>query len=110
MHDNDLIPSKKGVFGWWAFGLILLVLSIVVITGLSYAGIIFQTDVERRVYERSYQYTAGQKQKIAILRAQQAEIESQLSDPKLDSTTRRQLKAQQATIRVQLRAATSQQR
>ena len=72
-----------------------------------YAGIIFQTDAERRVYERSYQYTAGQKQKLATLRAQQAEIESQLLDLKLDATTRRQLKAQQAAIRVQLRAATN---
>ena len=98
-------PSKRSVFGWWAFGLILLVITIAVLTGLSYAGIIFETDVERRVYEKSYQYTAGQKQKIAILRAQQAEIQSQLSDPKLDSVTRRQLKAQRAAIRVRLRAA-----
>jgi len=99
--------NKKTVAKWWFFGLVLLAITVVVFAGLSYAGIIFQTDVERRVYERSYQYTAGQKQKLATLRAQQAEIESQLLDLKLDATTRRQLKAQQAAIRVQLRAATN---
>lgn len=102
--------NKKTMAGWWIFGLALAVLTVVVFVGLSYAGIIFQTDVERRVYEKSYQYTAGQKQKIATLRAQQAEIRSQLSDPKLNAVTRRQLKAQQAAIRVRLRAAQNQQR
>jgi hypothetical protein len=103
---SDMEPSGKMIFKWWFIGLVLTVITVIIFTGLSYAGIIFQTDVERKVYEKSYQYKAGQKQKIAALRAQQAEIESQLLDPKLDSTTRRQLKAQQAAIRIQLRAAT----
>ena len=104
--SDEFTVSKWSVTKWFVLGLVFVVVAAVALTALSYAGIIFRTDVERRVYEKSYQYKAGQKQKIAILRSQLAEIESQLFDPKLDPVIRYQLKAKQAAIRVQLRATT----
>lgn len=105
---SDFMPGKKTITKWWIFGLALVILAVVVFTVLGYAGIIFETKVERKVFEESYQYQAGKKQKIATLEAQLAEIESQLSDPKLPSDVERQLKTQRAAIRVQLRAAKQQ--
>lgn len=110
MHDDELIPTKKGVFKWWALFLLLGILTAVVVAVLSATGVIFQTEVERRTFERSYQKKAGDRQRNAILRAQLAEIESKLLDPKLDPTTKRQLEAQAAAIRVRLRADALQQR
>jgi hypothetical protein len=90
---------------------VLVILMVIIFAVLNAAGIIFSTEVERRTFERSYQKKAGDKQRSAILRAQLAEIESQLLDPKLDPNTKRQLKAQAAAIRVRLRAdAANQQR
>lgn len=102
---SEEIISKKSVLKWWVFGLGLVVLAGVVFTALGYVGIIFETKVEREVYEESYQYKAGQKQKVAILRSQLAEIRMQLGSPGLDPAIRQQLMAKQAAIRVQLRAA-----
>ena len=102
---TDDIVTKRSVAGWWIFGLVLVVLAIAVLTALSYADIIFRTKVERKTYEESYQYKAGQREQIAIMRAQLAEIDSQLLDPKLPPETRRHLTAQQAAIRVRLNAA-----
>lgn len=110
MHDNDMIPTKGAVLKWWMFGLALVVLSAIVLGGLSAAGVIFQTEVERRTFERSYQKKAGDKQKISIWESQLAEINSQLADPKLDPAIAQNLKAQRAALRVRLRAARNQQR
>ena len=102
---SDFEPRKRTIFKWWAIGLTLAVLTSSVLAILSYAGIIFQTVVERKAYEQSYQYQAGRREQRNILQAQLAEIETQLLDPKLPAETRQQLRAQQAAIRVRLRAA-----
>jgi uncharacterized protein YpmS len=109
MHDDELIPTKKGVFKWWAFGLLLAIITVCVFAVLSATGIIFQTEVERRTFERSYQKKAGDRQKISTYEAQLAEINSQLADPKLDPAIAKTLRAQRAALRVRLRAARNQQ-
>ena len=107
MYDNPHNEARREAKRWWFWGLGLVVVTAIIFAGLSAAGIIFQTEVERRTFERSYQKKAGDKQKIATLEAQLAEINSQLSDPKLDPAVARNFKAQRAAIRVQLRAATN---
>ena len=104
MYD-DMKEARRETKRWWFLFLGLIVVSIIVLGVLSATGIIFQTEVERRTFERSYQKKAGDKQKIATYEAQLAEIESQLRDPKLDAATKRNLRAQRAAIRVRLRAA-----
>ena len=60
------------------------------------------TIVEREVFEQSYQYTAGQRERIATFEAQLAEINAQLLRPDLPAGTRADYEAQAALIRVQL--------
>lgn len=100
--QEDELPNWKSLIA-------LIVGALVVFTiigwGLHYAGIIGDTYVERKVFENSYQYTAGQKKRIATLEAELAEIEVRLKDPKLDPTTKNNLEAQKRGIQVQLRAA-----
>jgi hypothetical protein len=102
--------DKKDFGSWWVWILALVILSVVALTALNYAGVIGKTIVEREVFEQSYQYTAGQKQKIATFQAQMAEIERQLASPDLDGQTRTNLEAQAASIRIQLNAARSTQK
>jgi len=97
--------TKRELGGWWMYILGLMVVSILVFTGLNYAGIIGQTAVERVVFEQSYQYTAAQKAKIATLEAQLAENTSQLSNPDLEDSVRANLESQAAGLRVQLATA-----
>lgn len=101
--------ARRETRKWWWMFLGLIVVAAIITSILSAAGVIFQTEVERRTFERSYQKKAGDKQKIATYEAQLAEIESQLSNPKLDDATKRNLRAQRAAIRVRIRAARSQQ-
>lgn len=100
--------EKKEVGGWWMWILMLTVVSIIVFTGLSYFGIIGKTIVERKVFENSYQYTAGQRQMIATYEAQLAELNTKLANPELDATTRSNMEGQVSAIRIQLAAARSQ--
>lgn len=99
--------EKKEFGGWWMWILTLSVLTIMVLTGLSYMGVLGKTVVERKVFEQSYQYSAGQQQKIATFQAQMAELERQLANPELDGQTRTNLEAQAASIRIQLNSARS---
>ena len=96
--------EKRAMGGWWMWILGLVIVTVVVFAALNYAGIIGKTIVERKVFENSYQYSAGQKQKIAIYEAQLAELKGRLASPDLDSGTRANIKAQASQIRIQLAA------
>lgn len=100
--------EKREFAGWWLWVLLLIVLSIGVLSLTGAGSVLFRTAVEREVYEQSYQYTAGQKAKIAEFEAQMDEINRQLSGS-IDDTTRQNLEAQAAAIRVQLAAAKATQ-
>lgn len=97
--------EKREVGGWWMWILGLVVVTVLVFTGLSYAGIIGRTVVEREVFDESYQKVAGDEQRIATFEAQKAEIEGRLNNPELDETTRANLEAQLSAINIQLDAA-----
>ena len=110
MSYDDMREARREARKWWVWALGMLVVTAIVISILSATGVIFQTEVERRTFERSYQKKAGDRQKIATLEAQLAEINSRLADPKLDPSVAQNFKAQRAAIRVQLRATRNQQR
>jgi hypothetical protein len=105
MASDEFKVSKVSVTGWFFFILVLVIVAGVTLTALSYAGVIFRTKLERKVFEESYQFKAGQRQKISIFEAQLAEINAQLGDPSLTPGQKYQLKSKRAAIRVQLRAA-----
>lgn len=105
MIDRD----KRAFGGWWLWVLALSALSAIALTALSYAGLFGRTVIERKIFENSYQYQQGNKERSAIMEAQLAEIRGKLSAPGLDATTRANLEAQASATRIQLNAARSVQ-
>ena len=104
MAKYDRRAEQREVGSWWMWILGLVIVSVIAFTALSYIGIIGKTVVEREVFENSYQYTAGQRQKMATYEAQIAEINGKLSDSSLDASTRKNLEAQRSAINIQLNA------
>lgn len=100
--------EKKEFTKWWIWLLFLIVASGAIFVFLSYAGIFGKTVVERKVFENSYQYSAGKKQQIATYEAQLAELSSKLINSNLDENTRSNIEAQMSAIRIQLRIVQNQ--
>jgi biopolymer transport protein ExbB/TolQ len=96
--------EKREFAGWWMWILLLLVISAIVFTGLRYVGLVGQTMIERKVFEESYQRSAGDEAKLNTFRASMAEIESQLRRDDLSASTRADYEAQLAAIRIQINA------
>jgi len=93
--------DKRVVRGWWFFILFMVVLTIPVMSGLKYLGIIGTTVVERVVFEQSFQYKEGMAQRAAILEANIAEIDMLMATGQGNPE---QLQAQKSVLRVQLNA------
>lgn len=104
--DSD----KKEMGKWWMWILGLMVVTGIITTMLSYAGVIGRTVVERKVFENSYQYSEGQRARVNLFEAQLVEIERKLGNPELDETTRANLEAQASSVRIQLGAAKRSER
>ena len=103
------VDSEKKAFGkWWVWILVLLIPTILIFTGLRYAGLVGGTYIERKVFENSFQYSEATKASIATFEAQLAEIDHKLSSD-LDDTTRINLEASAAAVRIQLSVARSRQ-
>ena len=104
------MDSEKKAFGkWWVWVLFLLVPTVIVLGGLSSAGIFTRAFVERKVFEQSYQRSSALVARIATDEAVIAEIEGKLLNPNLDVNTRFNLEAQASAARVRIRTARSQQ-
>ena len=93
--------EKKYLGGWWMLILLLIVLSSVIFGVLNMAGLIGKTVVERVVFEQSFQYSEGMKQRAAVLEANIAEIDMLIATGQGDQE---QLLAQKSVLRVQLNA------
>jgi len=98
--------EKTYLAGWWMWILGLLVVSAVIISILSYAGMFGRTVVERKIFENSFQYSEARKTEVATFKAQLAEIDRLLSSD-IDTQTRARLEAQASALRVQLQTARS---
>ena len=113
--DKDLNTIEKGpgmaaiVIGKWLliFGTLLIFLGGVWFA-LSSMGLVGKTIVERKVFEQSFQYSEARKAAIATYEAQLAEINAQLAGS-LDDTTRQNLNATAASIRIKLATERSKQ-
>ena len=81
-----------------------IIAMILIIIFSSYALMVVSKRVERAVLVQSHQYQEGMAERVAIMQASLAEIDARLVGT-LDASIRSDLKAQQATIRVQLAAA-----
>ena len=61
--------EKKEIKSWWWFFVGLIALTIIVFSGMKYMGMIGTTVVERVVFENSFQYKEGMKQKSRNIRS-----------------------------------------
>jgi len=93
--DSD----KKFVGGWWMWILLLIIISSVIVGFLNMAGLIGKTVVERVVFEQSFQYSEGMKQRAATLEANIAEIDMLIAT---GQGNQEHLLAQKSVLRVQL--------
>lgn len=98
--------EKTEATKWFGLGLVLLVVLIVALTGLRWVLMPAEKMVERKALVESHQYKEGMSERAAILRANIAEIESRLLDPSLDDQSKKNLKAQLSSLRIQLNATT----
>lgn len=104
-YKEDLEAADR----FMGIGVKWLIIAVVALTGIGFwmntAGVFGQKVVERKVLENSYQYSEARKTEITTMEAQLAEIDVQLSNPDLDSQTKRNLEAQKSAINVRLKAA-----
>ena len=107
--NQELREVRKGTLFLLPVVLLVIVVLSLVGWGLHAAGVFGSTVVERKVFEHSYQRSEAMKARIATDEAVLAEIETRLSNPKLDADTRANLEAQARAARVRLKAARSQQ-
>lgn len=94
---------------WWIIGIIAVVVTVIVLSTVSYVGVFTSTVVERKVFESSYQYSEARKTEIATYEAQLIQINSQLSNQNLSDSERSALEGQTASINVLLSVARSRQ-
>lgn len=97
--DNE----KKKYGAWWVWVVFLAIATGIVLTGLSFAGVIGQTAVERVVFEQSYQYTAARRAEIATYEAQIDLLQAQRRTA--DEKTVAEIDAQLAAIGIRLAVA-----
>lgn len=101
--------DKKSVGCWWAWILILLIGTILVLTVTGVAGRIVDVVVQREVFERSFQYQESKSEQIATYQAAMAELESKLADSNLSDSVKSDIRAQLAALRIQLNSAIQMQ-
>ena len=86
--------EKKYFGGWWIYLLCVLVVTVVVLAGLNYAGVIGQTIVERKVFENSYQKHEADKTAVTVYAAQLAQLRAKFNNPSLTESARVEILAQ----------------
>ena len=97
--------TTRGNFAWVGFGLVCLVALLILGFGLNWFGLFSQ----RVLYKTSFQYKEARQVELATYESQLVEIEAQLRRTDLDQTTRNNLEAQAAAIRVRINTARRRQ-
>ena len=100
--ESDIEKGPGGLFKWIAIAVIAFV---VLFGGINLFMKPAGVAVDRVIMKNSFQYREGMAQRGAILQAQIAEIDMQISQA-TDSTTIENLNRQKAVFRVQLNAIT----
>jgi len=91
--------EKKEFGGWWIWILTLLVITMIIMAALNITGVIGKTIVERVVFEQSFQYREGMKQRVNTLEANIVEIDSMIALGQGDAD---ELQAQKRVLKIQL--------
>ena len=110
---NEYRKEAKQVLSdtWWTLPRVLAIVIVAVVVlavvgfALNSAGLIGKTKVERAVFENSDQRIESIQTQIETLEAQQVEVKAQLRRTDLNESTKANLEAQAATLRVQIDAA-----
>lgn len=82
--------------------LMIVFIFLAISAAISTLYMVGHTVVERKVFENSFQRTAGLKERLATDEAALVELRAKLSNPNLDQNTRTNLEAQAAAIRVRI--------
>ncbi|MFW9801134.1 MAG: hypothetical protein ACFFFC_00655 [Candidatus Thorarchaeota archaeon] len=104
-RKNDPWPQSL-IYIALFFGLLMLLCGVIFIADC--VGLFGRTVIERKVFENSYQRSASLKSQIATHKAALEEIRIRLNSPDLDKTTKYNLEAQAASLRIQIKAAKEQ--
>ena len=99
---NEFREARKEGTRWWAWGLGLLVITMIVLGLVNVIGQGGRTLGERLIFKHSFQYSEAREREFTVYEAQLAEIESRLMGT-LDIDTRQNLEAQASAIRISLR-------
>ena len=94
---------------WGMIAVVTVIAFMLVGFGTRYVGLWGDTVIERKVFEESYQRSESLKARIASDEAVLEEIEAQLTNLKLDNSTRTNLEAQARAARVRISTAKKQQ-
>lgn len=86
--------EKKYFTSWWFWILFLVVITTLIVTALSYLGIIGQTIVERKVFEQSYQKKEADKDALATYDAQISILRRRLRAQNITDEQRAEIQAQ----------------
>ena len=87
---------------FYFIGIFFFIISAIIFSLINYTDIFLKTQVERVVFENSYQYKQGQKERIATLEAEIDEIENRLTNPNLDATIKKNLENQLSRLKIEL--------
>lgn len=98
MLDNE----KREIGKWWAFSLLLLIITIGVLSFTGYLGKITGTFVERKVFEESYQKKAGDDARTKAYKSQLAQLQVKLNSSTISDEVRTDLESQKAMLQIQL--------
>ena len=92
--------EKKYVGSWWVWIVFLMIITGIVVWGLSAVGIIGQTVVEREVFKRSYQKKAADEDALSTYDAQIAVLARRLRSMNITEQERNEIQAQIDSINI----------
>lgn len=95
------MSEKWEVFKWF----LLAIGGLLILTFVGWLLYPASKVVERKVLEQSYQYQAGQRERLATLEAALVEVDAKLAQLGAEDPLRGALEAQRTTIKAQLHAA-----
>lgn len=87
-------PEKKYFTCWWFWVLLLVIITTIILSVLSYFGMIGQTIVERKVFEQSYQKKEADKDALATYDAQISILRRRLRSQDITEDQRAEIQAQ----------------
>jgi len=95
--------EKKEFIKWWILLLLLLFITTIILFATGTIGKYFNTTVERKIFEQSYQKKEGDSKRIQSYKAQLASINVKLNG-NISNELRNELESQKAMLEIQLKS------